>query len=161
MNIKNGIFHPFMVIGASFAAALSFALLVTLRFEGDTRYFYLYYFLPVGIPFVAYLFDRYAIWMGRNWVCKGIDVIVMALSLARAVIAIPLISGHALFLTYAILSARTWVTRTLALIVMFQVAYLKLFIWHDTTFWGGIIFGAIAGLCFQYAYKLTIRVRTK
>jgi hypothetical protein len=150
---RRWMYRPLTVIGASLLAALLFGLAVTTLFEGEFRSFLLLYFLPVGLPFVAYLFDRAQRWNEIGIVRWGIDVSVLGLSLMRALVMIPLISGHALFLTYAILTARSWVARSLAWIVMCQVIYLKLFQWHDMTLWGGIASGCIAAFCFRRAGK--------
>jgi hypothetical protein len=150
---RRWIFHPLTVVGASLLAAWLFALLVTARFEGEFRAFLLLYFLPVGVPFVAFLFDRAQHWNEVGIVRWGIDLSVVGLSLARSLVMIPFISGHALFLTYALLTARSWVTRILAWIVMCQVIYLKLFLWHDMTLWGGMALGCLAAFCFRRAGK--------
>ena len=44
---------------------------------------------------------------------------------------VPYVSGHALFLTYAIMSRGSRVVRVTATLVMIEVIYLKLFVWHD------------------------------
>jgi hypothetical protein len=147
------VFHPLTVIGISFIAALLFTLLVMVGFEGHKRFFLLYYVMPVGIPFVAYLFDRAARWHEQSLARLAIDFTVVSLSLTRAVIMVPLISGHALFLTYALLTAQTWIVRIMAIVVILQVSYLKLFVWHDITLLGGIILGYIAALGFQKVRK--------
>ena len=55
---RHFIFHPVTVLGVSILAAAIFAVFVNLSFDGDFRWFLLYYFTPIGIPFVAFLFDR-------------------------------------------------------------------------------------------------------
>ncbi len=52
------IFHPITVLVVSLFAATIFAISITLLFEGELRWFLLYYFAPIAIPFVAFLFDR-------------------------------------------------------------------------------------------------------
>ena len=75
-----------------------------------------------------------------------LDLIVVLLSLARAITYIPYFSGHALFLSYTLLSARLRVVKILALIVLLQVVYLKLFKWNDwVTLLGGLLVGIAAG----------------
>jgi hypothetical protein len=138
------IFHPLVILGTALISASLFSLLIIFLFHGERRTYFLYYFVPVGIPFVAYLFDRLDRWreLSRGqWI---IDLLVVALSLGRAFLPIPLISGHALFLTYALLSTRSWPARITAAIVMFEVCYLKLIVWHDFTLLGGLTLGCIA-----------------
>jgi hypothetical protein len=69
----------------------------------------------------------------------------------RVIGHVPLISGHALFLTYSLLSARSRVAQITAFAVLLQVIYLKLFVWHDLiTPSGGILLGSGAALLRQY-----------
>jgi len=148
------VFHPLTVLGVSLLAALLFALLVMMWFDGSIRSLLLYYFLPIGIPFVAYLFDRAQYSNEYGLVRWSIDLLVVSLALLRAFGTIPFISGHALFLSFALLTAHSWLTRILALFIMCQVIYLKLFVWQDITLVGGIVLGCIAAICFQRAGKV-------
>ena len=52
------LFHPATVLVASILAAGLFAVFIHLLFDGDLRWFLLYYFVPIGIPFVAFLVER-------------------------------------------------------------------------------------------------------
>jgi hypothetical protein len=93
-------FHPVIVLVVSLIAAAIFALFIYSSFEGELRWFMLYYFTPIGIPFVAFLLDRaegYALASKTSW---AIDLGVLIPALTRAFISLPLVSGHALFLTY-------------------------------------------------------------
>src|ERR1041384_7905476 len=89
------LFHPVTVLLVSVFAAAIFALVVTLVFEGDFRWFLLYYFTPIGIPFVAFLLDRAEQHILASKALWAIDLIVVILALICAFIRIPLISGHA------------------------------------------------------------------
>ena len=143
------IFHPATVLLASVLAAGVFALFVTLLFDGNFRRFLLYYFTPIGIPFVAFLFDRaegYTTASPGSW---ALDLIVLIPSLTRAFVRLPLISGHALFLTYCLLSTRSTVARITAFLVLLQVAYLKIFVTHDTALIGGILGGSLAAFLYR------------
>lgn len=53
----------------------------------------------------------------------------------------PFVSGHALFLSYAMLTCDSLVTQLTALLVMFEVAYIKIFVWQDMSIVTGIILG--------------------
>ena len=143
------LFHPVTVLLVSVFAAAIFALVVTLVFEGDFRWFLLYYFTPIGIPFVAFLLDRAEQHILASKALWAIDLIVVILALIRASIRIPLISGHALFLVYCLLSARSKVARITAVLVLAQVIYLKIFVTHDTALFGGVIAGCLAALVYQ------------
>jgi hypothetical protein len=143
------IFHPITVLVVSLLAAAIFALFIILSFDGDLRWFLLYYFTPIGIPFVAFLFDRAEQYSLASRAAWAIDLVVLLPALTRAFIPIPLISGHALFLTYCLLTSRSKVARLTAIIVLLQVAYLKLFVTHDTALFGGVIAGCLASLVYR------------
>lgn len=143
------LFHPVTVLLVSLGAAAIFALLVTLLFDGEFRWFLLYYFTPIGIPFVAFLFDRAEQSILVSKTAWAIDLVVLMLSLIRAFIRIPLISGHALFLVYCSLTARSKVARLTAVLVLVQVIYLKIFVTHDRALFGGLIAGCLAALVYQ------------
>ena len=147
------------VLVFSMIAAAIFALLVKLLFDGDLRWFLLYYFTPIGIPFVAFLFDRaeqYELASTASW---ALDLVVLIFALTRAFVRIPLISGHALFLAYCLLTSRSNVARITAVLVLLQVAYLKIFVTHDTALFGGVITGCLAALLFRWVKPAKIKVQ--
>lgn len=106
--------------------------------------FVFFYFFPVFVAFFLYLFDRFLYGKSLLWLQWGIDGIVVLLSGLRAFYEIPIISGHAFFLTYAFITMRSLSSRVLILLVWFQVLYLKIAVLHDATFFGGFMFGLIA-----------------
>ena len=117
------------------------------RFAGGDLRLHFIYVLPIIVPFVAFLFDRGAQVRTAGWQESVIDFIVVAVSILRALGVIPLISGHALFLTYAIVRPGSRLTKVTALLVMVQVLYLKIFIWDDqVTPFTGIAAGLTAAL---------------
>jgi hypothetical protein len=143
------IFHPVTVLVVALIAAALFALFVALFFEGDLRRFLLYYFTPIGIPFVAFLFDRAEHSAVIPLVSWGIDLAVLIPALTRAFVPLPLVSGHALFLSYCLLTARSKLARVTAFLVVLQVAYLKIFVTHDTALIGGIVVGYLAAVLYR------------
>lgn len=143
------IFHPVTVIAVSLVAAAIFACFVSLLFDGDLRWFLLYYFTPIGIPFVAFLFDRAEEYKSTSTAAWVIDLAVLIPALARAFVRIPLISGHALFLCYCLLTSRSKIARITAFFVLLQVAYLKIFVTHDTALLGGVIAGCLAAFVYR------------
>ncbi len=148
--MKNIFFRPIIVLSVSLVAALLFALLVIACFDGDARLYLLGYFMPIGIPFVACLFDRAERWRSFHPVQRAVDLSVLVLSLVRIAISVPLVSGHALFLTHVLLSSRSWVVRGTAAAVLLEVGYLKIFLFHDeVTLVGGIILGCVTALVFR------------
>jgi hypothetical protein len=138
---KTLIFHPVTVLIVAVVAALLFAAVSYVSFTGDLRDLLVYYFAPIAVPFIAYLFERAERWREVRW---WVDVPVVIVSFLRAMLPIPFISGHALFLTYALLTTQTRVARWTAIIVLIQVAAIKIFVWHDLTLLGGIIVGILA-----------------
>src|SRR5690349_5959543 len=148
MTRRQFVFHPVTVLTVSMLAAAIFAFFINLSFEGDQRWFLLYYFTPIGIPFVAFLFDRAERYPLVSTASRTLDPVVLIPALARAFIRLPLISGHALFLTYCLFTSRSKVARIASILVLLQVVYLKLFVTHDTALFGGLIAGALAALIY-------------
>lgn len=142
-RFKSLVFHPLFVLFVSLSAALLFAGFAIWRYEGEWRDLLVYYFAPIGVPFVAYLFDRAEHWRKIIWF---IDIPVVILALLRSVYPIPIVSGHSLFLTYAMFTTRSWVARLTAALVLVEVIYLKVFVWRDPTLIGGIVVGIFAAL---------------
>ncbi len=134
-------FHPLTVLLVSSSATIAVALLIDLHYQGPNRRVLLYYFAPIGFPFVAYLFDRAQRWRSFGWTAMAVEVPTIALAVTRAFVPVPLVSGHALFLTYAMLTVRSHVARWSAALVMAEVYYIKVFIWHDPTLVGGLLVG--------------------
>lgn len=149
------IFHPVNVLTVSILAAGTFAVFIHLLFDGDLRWFLLYYFVPIGIPFVAFLFDRAEQYGAGSRVSWVIDLAVLIPSLARAFVRVPLVSGHAFFLVYCLLTSRAPVARITAFLVLLQVAYLKIFVTHDTALVGGVIVGGIAALAHRWSRRFS------
>ena len=140
------IFHPLFVFFGSLACALCYALYAALRFPGDGLRGHLSYVAPVVVPFAAFVFDRAE---RRRHAAAGlaVDSLIVGTAVWRAVGHVPLVSGHALFLSYALLSTRTLVARVTAAVVLLQVVWLKFFVWHDwATASCGIALGSAAAL---------------
>lgn len=146
---RSYIFHPVTVLAVSVVAAGLFALFVHLSFEGELRWFLLYYFTPIGVPFVAFLFDRAEQYESSSFPSWAVDLVVLIPALTRAFVRLPLISGHALFLSYCLLSTKSRIARITAFLVLLQVAYLKIFVTHDTALMGGVIAGCLAALVYR------------
>jgi len=141
--------RPLFVLAVSLGAALLFAALVAVTFHGEMQFFLLTYYVPIGVPFVAFLFDRADRWLETTWLQRIVDLCVLILALARAVAPVPLISGHTLFLVYALLSSRSWVVRVTAALVLLEVIYLKVFVWRDPTLIGGAAAACLAAWVFR------------
>lgn len=146
---RSSTFHPLTVSAAALTVAAIFALVLHRLFEGDFRWFLLYYIVPISIPFVCFLFDRAEHAFAAPRMAWTIDLAVLIPALIRMLVPIPMISGHALFLTHALLTCRSVVARFSAAIMLLQVAYLKIFVWHDVTIIGGALLGIAMALLYQ------------
>ena len=142
--------RPLFALGIALMAAALFAAAVLTFTHGDLRMHLLTYDVPIGVPFVAFLFDRAERRRDLRRAQWLVDAPTVALALTRSVVPVPLISGHALFLTYAFLTSRSWAVRLTAMIVMLDVAFFKLFVWNSANnFLGGIALGCAAAWLFH------------
>lgn len=155
------LFHPATVLIVSLVAAAIFAVLVAILFDGDFRWYLLYYFTPIGIPFVAFLFDRAEHYEHTSMAAWAIDLAVLIPALTRAFVRLPLVSGHALFLTYCLFATESKVARITAVLVLLQVAYLKIFVTHDTALFGGILAGCLAAFFYLQTTRGKAKVQTE
>ncbi|MCC6876902.1 MAG: hypothetical protein IT378_21535 [Sandaracinaceae bacterium] len=106
------------------------ALLVAAKsiFTGLNAYF-LYYTLPIAVPFAAFLIERLA---DRGAISAAlVDASVIVLSISRAFYPVPFVSGHVLFTAYAFATANSRAVRWSAALVLAEVMVLKLALWGD------------------------------
>jgi hypothetical protein len=82
----------------------------------------------------------------------------MILALSRAVMPIPFISGHALFLTYAIMTLKSQIALWVAIAVLIDVAYTKIAL-RDPTLIGGIAVGLFAALLVRQISRHSARFK--
>jgi hypothetical protein len=136
--------NSWFVLAVSLGAACGFALLIRLRYGEPARSSYLIYDVPIAAAFTAFLIDRITRWQIVRTGQLLLDLTVLVLAMLRVFLAVPYISGHALFLAYSLLTCRVWVARLLARLVLVQVIYLKFFAWHDITLAGGLMLGILA-----------------
>ena len=150
--------QPAATLITATAVTLLYALWIIIRHEGWKEWWLLYYFAPITFPFVCFLIERANTLHTANvppwpWM---VDLPVLALSITRAFYALPIISGHAFFLSYALLTTRTRPARISAALVLVEVAYLKILLWHDWTLFGGIAAAAIAAAILFRLQKISI-----
>jgi len=140
------LFRPVTVLAISLLVSLFFIGPSYFLTRGALRELLLFYFVPICVPFVAFLFDRAARWneiKAAQWL---VEVPVIFFAILRALVSVPFISGHALFLSYALITSRSWVAKITTLIVYLEVAFLKIIMWKDTTFIWGTLIGLLAGI---------------
>lgn len=151
---KINAFNPFFTLAVSTGLAVLFALFISVRYSGETRFFYLYYMVPIAVPFVAYIFDRLEYKSRTRWPQWSLDGIIVVVALVRNFVAIPFVSGHVLFLTYSLFSSRTLVARGTALVVLVVVVLMKYLNWGDvSTPAGGFVIGLVAALFYRWSGK--------
>ncbi len=140
---------PIIVLATSAIATSAFIALMLLlpRYDDARERYYLFiYNAPIAFVFVAYLFDRAE--RGRAIRLRQglIEPCVIGLAMTRALVPVPLISGHALFLTYTILTTPRRLAWWLAVLVLIEVSYIKIVLLHDATLIGGALIGIVAAL---------------
>lgn len=140
-RFKPILFRPISVLTIALVSTFLFGILIALIFRGERRNSILIYSVPIGIPFVAFLFDRAQAGRDKRWF---LDAPILILAFLRSLFPVPLISGHALFLTYALLTGRSKLTHITTVIIFAEVIYFKAFVWQDATLIGGTIAGLIA-----------------
>jgi hypothetical protein len=145
MSFRSVVFHPAFVLVASIASAVAYAAFVRWRIPDGSLFHHYLYVVPIVVPFTAFVFDRAKEARAAGLAVLMIDALVVATSILRARGFVPFVSGHALFLTYAIIRPGSLVTRITAAMVMLEVIYLKIFLWHDLiTPVGGVLVALIA-----------------
>ncbi|HEY9087727.1 MAG TPA: hypothetical protein VIO36_06125 [Anaerolineaceae bacterium] len=148
------LFHPALGLLCGLGAAAVQSLACFYLFEGQELVHHLSYTLPIAVPFTGFLFDRALAYLGRPerriGPRMGLDAGLVLLALWRAVYPVPLVSGHALFLTYALLSTRSLWVQIPTVVVLAEVAYFKIFLWHDPTIFGGALVGGAAALAWNW-----------
>ena len=147
MRRNNLAFHPLSVSIVSVFCVVAYAVWMRWRFPGGDLTQHYIYVLPIIVPFVSFLFDRGRVFRQITWLQGTIEVLVVAISILRMLGYLPIVSGHALFLSYAIAAPVSKLTRLTAALVMIQVIYLKVFVWHDfITPVAGTLLGLTAAL---------------
>jgi hypothetical protein len=149
MALIRTIFHPLSRLIIAITSTLLLAAAVIVFFNGEMRAYFLTYDVPIALPFVLFLLDRLTIVNRITLIGKSLEFAVLTVALIRSVIPLPLVSGHALFLSYALATSSSWITRIAATIVLLEVAYFKVFAWNDETIVGGIVTGLIAAYLFR------------
>lgn len=146
-RIKESFRNPIIrIICAFFLGGFASLMDIIFHLPGEAPYVF-FYFFPVFVAFFLYLFDRLEYGKEILWLQWLIDGFVVILSILRAFYEIPIISGHAFFLTFAFITIRSMSSRVLILLVWFQVMYLKIAVLRDLTFFGGFVAGFLfAGL---------------
>lgn len=137
------VFHPLFVLACAALGSLIYVAWTRWRFPGGDLSRHYIYVLPIIVPFTAFIFDRARHFPDAALIELIVDSAVVVTSIMRMLGVVPFVSGHALFLTYAIARPGTRLTKITAALVMLQVIYMKLFLWHDRV---SPVAGTILGL---------------
>jgi len=139
---------------------------ILLVFPSERWPHHFFYNLPIAVPFVLFLRDRWQARVSWRGALRALGLGGVGVALLRpATIALghepfpPLVSGHALFLTYALLTTRSPLLRLFAGAVLLQVIYAKVVLWGDPSVYGGMLLGlVVAALRRRVAQPETPRV---
>lgn len=111
---------------AAFCAGL---IAVALRIAWDPPSRTYVEYVPIGVVLAVLAWDRRFPGVPRETRAVLCDALVVSLALMRAIVPpLPFVSGHTLLATYAALSARRWPLRVIALVVLAEVMYTKMFV---------------------------------
>ena len=107
------ILQPSVSFVVACAVTAAFGLFCFAVFEGQELWHYLTYVVPIAIPFVGFIFDRFQLYLHSLMYKLSLsvfvlDLVVLFVSLIRAVYDLPYISGHAAFLAFALLTVKSW-----------------------------------------------------
>lgn len=131
MRLSKICFHPVFVLASAALGVLLYFAFMRWRIPNGNLTNHFIYTLPIIVPFVSFLFDRGEHFRRTAGTELMIDFLVVAVSILRGLGAVPLVSGHVLFLTYALARPGSRLTKMTAFLVILQVFYLKIFVWHD------------------------------
>ena len=139
--------HPGLVLMAGLLGSATWAVWSSIHFSGPKLERNLLYVVPIVCPFVTYWLDRAGRLVTTPRWRVVLDADITLTAMWKVIGDVPLISGHALFLSYATMTAHTRVTFVVTLIALLETLYLKIWVWHDwVTLSSGLLLGVGAGL---------------
>jgi hypothetical protein len=90
------------------------------------------YFVPLMVPFFAFVVERVKEVRKGNLFQHGVDLLVVVLAAGRVMGSNVLyISGHTLLLSYMLVSSRSRIVRIGSILVLIQTLVLKYYVWGD------------------------------
>jgi hypothetical protein len=150
-QIRKALHSPLLQVAISCGLTIVFTLIATRlkNFNGAGQFILLAYHAPIAFAFSIFILSEFMLSVDEHWARHILSLIVIVCSLTRAVVDIPFFSGHAFFITYMVLVAKSKTARTTAILVFLDVIWIKLFVLHDPTIWGGIALGLVAWGCLK------------
>jgi hypothetical protein len=92
----------------------------------------LQYFVPLMVPFFAFMIERVQHVRQAHFFQHGVDLLVVGLAAGRVMGGNVLyISGHTLLLSYMLVSSRSKIVRVASILVLIQTLVLKYYVWGD------------------------------
>ena len=147
--------HPFVVSAIGLASCAAWALYSGLRFPPEKAALNYVYHVPIVFPLVTFVLERSRSKSRTHSLSLALDAVVVVLAMWRIIGNVPILSGHALFLSYAALTCRTRLTRFAALLVLAETFVLKVFVWHDSaSFVAGITLGLVVVLARRWSLSV-------
>jgi hypothetical protein len=90
------------------------------------------YFVPLMVPFFAFVIERIEHLRKGNLFQHGVDLLVVGLAVGRVLGRNVLyISGHTVLLSYMLVSSRSKIVRIASILVLIQTLFLKYYVWGD------------------------------
>lgn len=117
------------------------------------------YFVPLMVPFFAFLLERIPLVRKGNFFQHGVDLLVIGLAAGRVLGRNVLyISGHTVLLSYMLVSSRSKIVRVASILVLIQTLVLKYYVWGDfVTSNVGLVVGCALALIVKSVTKMKKR----
>lgn len=113
------------------------------------------YFVPLMVPFFAFVLERVEHVRKGNFFQHGVDLLVFVLAVGRVTgHNVLYISGHTLLLSYMLVSSQSKIVRIASVIVLAQTLLLKYYVWGDfVTSNVGLVVGCALALIVKWVSR--------
>ena len=137
---------PWVQIAVSLVLTILFGIAASFirNFNGAGRVILLAYHLPIGFAFSMFVLTEAVNFRKEQAARHFTSILVTGLSVFRVLMEVPFYSGHAFFITYMLLVTESLTARIVAVLVLLDVVYFKVWLLHDPTVWGGMVLGLAA-----------------
>jgi hypothetical protein len=116
------------------------------------------YFVPLMVPFFAFMIERVQHVRQANFFQHGVDLLVVGLAAGRVIGGNVLyISGHTLLLSYMLVSSKSKIVRIASILVLGQTLFLKYYVWGDfVTSNVGLVVGCALALIVMWVSRISL-----